>query len=416
MNLANDAKNLMGSSNRQLSCDVMENNDSRHDSKKRTILPNDLCSSSSSNSLKDRRHSFDNGKTSLQFGCGLVGLRNLGNTCFMNSILQCLCKTKLLRDYFGKKQYLQDLNEDHAPTRGRLAKAFGQLMNDMWSKSDHEYITPSLLKAEVQKYAVRFSGYHQQDAQEFLRFFIEGVHDDLNSVKRKPVYSSIPDDSFLSDRKKSELFWERYLSREKSMIQDIFVGQLKSTLTCTVCEHRSVTYDPFWDLSLPIPTRTKMEDINITRCFRAFTQDEVLDGDEKPTCEKCKKRRKCMKRFLIEIFPRVLVIHLKRFSGTRYRTKLDSKVNFPFELNLASFAANSHGTPKQSPIYSLYAVSNHMGGTHGGHYTAYCRHPDTDRWHVYNDSRVSEISSNKLVSSSAYVLFYELVSNGSSTG
>lgn len=366
--------------------------------------------------LKERiKHSFDNGKTNIQFGCGLVGLRNLGNTCFMNSILQCLCKTKLLREYFGKKQYQQDLNEDHAPTKGRLAKAFGQLMNDMWSKSDNEYITPSLLKAEVQKYAVRFSGYHQQDAQEFLRFFIEGIHDDLNSVKRKPVYSSTPDDSSMSDRRKSELYWERYLSREKSMIQDLFVGQLKSTLTCTTCDYRSVTYDPFWDLSLPIPTRTKMEDINITRCFRVFTQEEVLDGDEKPTCEKCKKRRKCMKRFLIEIFPKILVIHLKRFSGTRYRTKLDSKVNFPLELNLASFAANSHGG-KQTPIYSLYGISNHMGGTHGGHYTAYCRHPDNDRWHVYNDSRVSEISSNKLVSSSAYVLFYELVSNGSSTG
>lgn len=364
---------------------------------------------------KKIKHSFENGKTNTTFGCGLVGLRNLGNTCFMNSILQCLCKTKLLREYFFKKHYQQDLNEDHAPTKGRLAKAFGQLIIDMWSKRDDEYITPSLLKAEVQKYAVRFSGYHQQDAQEFLRFFIEGVHDDLNSVKRKPVYSA-PDDSSMKDCKKSEIYWERYLSREKSMIQDLFVGQLKSTLTCTVCEHRSVTYDPFWDLSLPIPSRTKTEDINITRCFRAFTQEEILDGDEKPTCEKCKKRRKCTKRFLIEIFPKILVIHLKRFSGTRYRTKLDTKVSFPLELSLSSFAANSHGSEKQSPVYSLYGVSNHMGGTHGGHYTAYCKHPDTERWHGYNDSRVSEITANKLVSSSAYVLFYELVSNGSSTG
>jgi len=364
---------------------------------------------------KKIKHSFENGKTNTTFGCGLVGLRNLGNTCFMNSILQCLCKTKLLREYFFKKHYQQDLNEDHAPTKGRLAKAFGQLIIDMWSKRDDEYITPSLLKAEVQKYAVRFSGYHQQDAQEFLRFFIEGVHDDLNSVKRKPVYSA-PDDSSMKDSKKSEIYWERYLSREKSMIQDLFVGQLKSTLTCTVCEHRSVTYDPFWDLSLPIPSRTKTEDINITRCFRAFTQEEILDGDEKPTCEKCKKRRKCTKRFLIEIFPKILVIHLKRFSGTRYRTKLDTKVSFPLELSLSSFAANSNGTEKQSPVYSLYGVSNHMGGTHGGHYTAYCKHPDTERWHGYNDSRVSEITANKLVSSSAYVLFYELLSNGSSTG
>jgi ubiquitin carboxyl-terminal hydrolase 2/21 len=364
--------------------------------------------------ISTAKHSLENGKTSTQFGCGLVGLRNLGNTCFMNSILQCLCKTKLLREYFFKRHYQNDLNEDHAPTKGRLAKAFGQLMLDMWSKKEEEYITPSQLKAEVQKYAVRFSGYHQQDAQEFLRFFIEGVHDDLNSVRRKPVYSSL-DDANMKDGKKSEMYWDRYISREKSMIQDLFVGQLKSTLTCTVCEHRSVTYDPFWDLSLPIPSRSKTEEVNITRCFRAFTQEEILDGDEKPTCEKCKKRRKCTKRFQIEIFPKILVIHLKRFSGTRYRTKLDTKVSFPFDLNLTEFAADSSGSRKQNPSYSLYGVSNHMGGTHGGHYTAYCKHPDTDRWHGYNDSRVSEISSSKTVSSSAYVLFYELCSNGSSS-
>jgi len=377
-------------------------------------LENGRTQSSSSTTTGVTTSSSSAPTSQQQFGCGLVGLRNLGNTCFMNSILQCLCKTKLLREYFFKKQYQNELNEDHAPTKGRLAKAFGQLVQDMWSKKEEEYITPSQLKAEVQKYAVRFSGYHQQDAQEFLRFFIEGVHDDLNSVKRKPTYSSV-DDNSIKDCKKSEIYWERYLSREKSMIQDLFVGQLKSTLTCTICDHRSVTYDPFWDLSLPIPSRTKTEEVNITRCFQAFTQEEILDGDEKPTCEKCKKRRKCTKRFQIEIFPKILVIHLKRFSGTRYRTKLDTKVSFPFELNLSEFAANSGDKRKQSPTYSLYGVSNHMGGTHGGHYTAYCKHPDTGRWHGYNDSRVNEISSSKLVSSSAYVLFFELVSNGSST-
>lgn len=350
----------------------------------------------------DRRHSGNTTKRPTPFFNGLTGLRNLGNTCFMSSILQCLCRNKLLRDYFCKKNYDKDLNEVHAPTKGRLAIAFAGLMDDVWTR-DEGCITPSLLKAEVQKYARRFSGSQQQDAQEFLRFFIEGIHDDLNVIKKKPTLS-ILDDSQLSDEEKSQVYWQRYLSREKSVIQDIFVGQLKSTLFCTTCQFRSVTYDPFWDLSLPIPRSTRLEDADINHCFQAFTQEEVLDGEEKPTCEKCKKRRKCTKRFLLERFPRILVIHLKRFSGQRYRTKLDTKVKFPFELQLDEFAAN----PGCKVTYTLFGVSNHMGGTYGGHYTAYCKHPDTQKWHLYNDSRVTEIPLSKVCSSSAYVLFYEL--------
>ncbi|XP_057301780.1 ubiquitin carboxyl-terminal hydrolase 2-like [Hydractinia symbiolongicarpus] len=352
-----------------------------------------------------RSASFTSIRTKSDFGSGLNGMRNLGNTCFMNCILQCLCKSKHLRDYFCRRKCNTDLNKYHAPTKGRLAIAFAELINDMWTQNN-DCITPSSLKYEVQKYAKRFSGSQQQDAQEFLRFFIEGVHDDLNYVKQKPTLA-ILDDSGLSDIEKSKKNWDRYLQRERSVIQDLFVGQLKSILTCTTCSHRSVTYDPFWDLSLPIP-KSRIGDVKISECFSAFTQEEVLDRDEKPTCESCKKRRKCTKRFLIERFPQILVIHLKRFSGLRYRTKLDTKVSFPFELELEKFAANTSDVT-DFPRYSLYGVANHMGGTYGGHYTAYCRHPDTNKWHLYNDSRVKEVLSTSVVTSSAYVLFYELV-------
>jgi len=328
---------------------------------------------------------------------GLVGLRNLGNTCFMNCILQCLCRTKSLRELICSR------NAD-AAIKGKLARAFGSVMRDIWTKDNHEIVSPVSLKLQVQRYASRFSGTNQQDSQEFLRFFLEGIHDDLNRVKKKPTYTEI-DDTDMSDRQKSDIYWKRYLSRESSPIQDIFVGQLKSVLTCTFCEHRSVTYDPFWDLSLPIPTKNETGEMMISKCFRMFTREETLDGDEKPSCEKCKKRRKCTKRFLIDRFPQVLVLHLKRFSGVRYRTKLETKVVFPYELNLEDYAAFKGQTNNTS--YTLYGVSNHMGGTHGGHYTAYCKHPDTNKWYSFNDARVNEVSSSRVVSPSAYVLFYE---------
>ena len=102
--------------------------------------------------------------------------------------------------------------------------------------------------------------------------------------------------------------WKRYLQSEDSIIVEIFVGQLRSSLKCTVCDHVSVTLDPFWDLSLPIPTRFGTEKLN--NCFLNFTKEEILDGDEKPTCSKCLTRQKCTKSFCIQKFPKILVIRI----------------------------------------------------------------------------------------------------------
>jgi ubiquitin carboxyl-terminal hydrolase 2/21 len=83
-----------------------------------------------------------------------------------------------------------------------------------------------------------------------------------------------------SDQQKAVESWKRYLRMDNSKVVDIFVGQLKSTLRCTSCGHCSVTFDPFWDLSLPIPARTGQ--VRLQQCFDHFTREEVLDGDEKP--------------------------------------------------------------------------------------------------------------------------------------
>lgn len=84
----------------------------------------------------------------------------------------------------------------------------------------------------------------------------------------------------VSDTEKATESWQRYLRRDNSKIVDLFVGQFKSTLKCTHCGHCSVTFDPFWDLSLPIPQKTGA--IRLAQCLDAFTREETLDGDEKP--------------------------------------------------------------------------------------------------------------------------------------
>ncbi|XP_046980375.1 ubiquitin carboxyl-terminal hydrolase 2-like isoform X2 [Schistocerca americana] len=336
---------------------------------------------------------------------GLAGLRNIGNTCFMNSVIQCLSNTKPLLEYLLNDGHLTDINTTVSGMKGALIKAFTTVIQELWhSDSNGTVVNTTALKSQIQRFAPRFMGYSQQDAQEFLRYLLEGLHEDVNrvTVKPKPILTEI--DETLSDQQKSAEAWKRYLRADDSKIVDIFVGQLKSTLRCTVCGHCSVTFDPFWDLSLPIPVRTGQ--VRLQQCLDSFTREEVLDGDEKPTCSKCQMRRKCTKSFTIQKFPKILVLHLKRFSPTeRFRGKLNVTVDFPLTgLDLSAYAANRG----QGCTYNLYGVANHSGTTYSGHYTAYCKHPYTGEWHEYNDSRVSTISSRSIMSSEAYVLFYEL--------
>ncbi|XP_026780392.1 ubiquitin carboxyl-terminal hydrolase 2a isoform X2 [Pangasianodon hypophthalmus] len=332
---------------------------------------------------------------------GLVGLKNLGNTCFMNSILQCLSNTHSLRDYCLHNSHRRDLNNNNR-TNTALMEEFAKLIQTMWTSSTSDAVSPSEFKTQIQRYAPRFVGYNQQDAQEFLRFLLDGLHNEVNRVTVRPR-ATTEDFDHLPDDEKGKKMWSKYLEREDSKIVDLFVGQLKSSLTCTECGYCSTVFDPFWDLSLPISKG--YGEVSLMDCVRLFTKEDVLDGDEKPTCYRCKARRKCTKKFTIQKFPKILVLHLKRFSEARVRSsKLSTFVNFPMkDLDLREFASDR----SSSAVYNLYAVSNHSGTTMGGHYTAYCCNPDSGEWYTFNDSRVTPMSSSQVRSSDAYVLFYE---------
>ncbi|XP_056329357.1 ubiquitin carboxyl-terminal hydrolase 2a isoform X2 [Danio aesculapii] len=332
---------------------------------------------------------------------GLVGLRNLGNTCFMNSILQCLSNTQSLRDYCLHNSHRRDLNNNNR-THTALMEEFAKLIQTMWTSSSSEAVSPSEFKTQIQRYAPRFVGYNQQDAQEFLRFLLDGLHNEVNRVTVRPR-GNTEDFDHLPDEEKGKKMWSKYLEREDSKIVDLFVGQLKSSLTCSECGYCSTVFDPFWDLSLPIAKG--YGEVSLMDCMRLFTKEDVLDGDEKPTCYRCKARRRCTKKFTVQKFPKILVLHLKRFSEARIRTsKLSTFVNFPMkDLDLREFASDR----SSSAVYNLYAVSNHSGTTMGGHYTAYCCNPENGEWYTYNDSRVTPMSASQVRSSDAYVLFYE---------
>ena len=383
-----------------------------------------------------------------------VGLENLGNTCFLNSVVQCLVHLPRFAAFFlapSVRWRRGAMLNPGSNSKGDIALAMRDLTRKMdgggggsivLSRRGHRSstttaVSPSKLKRVVGQLRPQFRGYEQHDSHEFLRFVLEGIHEDLNAVRGKVAYVEMRDDPGATDAELSRRWWEDYGRWNDSPIKTIFAGQLASSVTCTYCRHVSKSFDPFWDLSLPIPTGSGAggsagvggrsgsgEDaVPLAECLRAFLTAEQLTGENRFHCPRCKRDRECTKLLRVSRSPKVLVVHLKRFVFNRWNSaKITAAVSFPlYGLRLggsASGSSNGSGDDDErsgAAIYDLVGVSNHIGSLTGGHYTADATTDvDGGEWKTFDDARVSTSRGGygggqlrrDVASSTAYLLFY----------
>ena len=335
---------------------------------------------------------------------GVIGLKNLGNTCFLNSSLQCLSATIPLTDYFLGYDYRSEINKNNfLGTGGKLVTDYAELIKQMWL-GNKSVVEPVDFKKQLQTFAPQFQGYHQHDAQELLAFLLDGIHEDLNRVKERP-YVEDRDCDGSNDEVDAVENWKNYLRRNKSLIVDMFQGQLRNTCKCLKCGHVNIRFEPFMYLSLPITKACK----SIDDCMDLYLKEDVLKGADQYYCEKCKEHVDGTKKQDIWMLPPVLIVHLKRFKYNDYGkvgSKNDASIQYPVvEWDLKSRVKSARGV---YPKYDLYAVSNHMGVLGGGHYTAHTLNRFDDTWYEFNDSsyRPVDESIHKRLFKSSYVLFY----------
>ena len=208
---------------------------------------------------------------------GLVGIGNIGNTCYMNTSLQCLSNCKILTDYFLYGYYIPFINRTNSiGSKGKIVESYAEVIKHLWY-GQKRIIEPYRLKNECGMVRNMFAGYNQQDAQEFITFILDELHEDLNKVLQKP-YIQI-DDTLKFNSDIDEYFYNKnnFLARNQSIIIDFFYGMFKSTVVCPKeeCKKISKSYDPYSIISIPINIKSINKEITIFFIFEKFEYDII---------------------------------------------------------------------------------------------------------------------------------------------
>ena len=253
-----------------------------------------------------------------------VGLVNRSTHCFANSGLQCLLTNQEFSNYFLTSSF----NSQKGSTikSKNVSLHFAKFLKEMSQIDTRSYYDHSEMRSLVSR---RFDPHMHHDCQEFIRFFLSELQDELNS---KP-----PKNYTLEDLKSSSLAKEKYFSAHTSIIDQTFAGLLKSQVKCLNCKNVSVTYDPFLDLSLHFK---KSGSRKIETMLDEFFSNEQVNGY---ACEKCKKRSKAIKSTSIAHLPPVLMIHLMRISMAPKKQKINDMIQYEinnFSLKKYNFILN----------------------------------------------------------------------------
>ena len=364
----------------------------------------------------------------------LVGLQNIGATCFMNATLQCLSQTQKLTNYFLKSEHLQKIINNNIaqidPNSYQLSPVYLELIQNLWSNNGLKYYAPYNFMKRVNDMNPLFKKGEAGDAKDFIIFVLEQMHKELKKpLKLNNINADLPINQY--DKHNTLLNFFNEFTKETSVLSDLFFGFNETTNVCLNCKQIYISqnkpfpicynYGIFNVLIFPLeevknlknsmnlmnfqnfyqgPTNT----VNIDDCFIYNQKTDLFTGENKNYCNICKQLCDSEYTSRIYICPDYLILILNRGKGNKFKVKMD----FNFTIDITNYILQKE---KNRMIYNLYGVITHIGESGpNAHFIASCKSPVDGKWYRYNDAMVDIIKDfNAEVYNYGvpYILFYE---------
>ncbi|GFQ66870.1 ubiquitin carboxyl-terminal hydrolase 22 [Trichonephila clavata] len=326
---------------------------------------------------------------------GLRGLVNLGNTCFMNCIVQVLVHTPVLRDYFLSDKHICLKANPNTCVACEMFKIF----QEFFSGNPEPYV-PSELVYLIWQRAKHMIGSDQQDAHEFLVAILDAIHAHSKSGESDDkLYDPLCD----------------------CIVHKAFTGCYHSVLFCQQCNRVGTKNEYFFELSLDLgeslggKNTANQDPVKLLDCLKRYTNPEILHNTP---CSNCKSENTSVKQLTIRKLPLVACLHLKRLAPNSIRkacNKNSTHVMFPEFLDMSPFMStncldqtvteDSMDLTNSKNIFTLFAVVTHRGDQTGGHYISYIRQ-HRDKWFLCDDDTIVQCSLEDVLDSEGYILFY----------
>ena len=324
------------------------------------------------------------------------GFPNLGNTCYMNAALQCLCHIPCLRNNYPS--LILDVQKRSRNNNYTLMDKWIQLQESVWESDDAVVDTKPILMEFIQrckKEDILFHSFHQNDTTDFLNTFMDFLH---NSIKRKVniKITGTPKNQYDQLKVDSLNKWKDFFESNYSYIIKEFNSKLISLLSCPECDHLVINHEPIMTIALTLKNNYK----TIYDCLDEFTREEKLDIDNQWKCEKCNNHVSPNKKLTFWELSDIIIISIKQF---RLNQKINQHIDFPEVLTLNKYCMNLRNI---NYTYDLIGLCIHQGSLNGGHYYAICKNIEDNQWNIHNDTNVTPTTIEDIKNENPYCFFY----------
>ena len=344
----------------------------------------------------------------------LIGLNNIGATCYMNASLQCLSNTKKLTEYF-LTNYEDNRNKI-------MSHQYYKLIKHLWNEENNNIsYSPNSFKDVLSKENPLFAGIAANDAKDLINFLIERLHQELNIALKNNSVDNYNQIDQTNEAAVFNDFTKDFNTNFNSPISRCFYGILETKSQCQGCKIIKYNFQVYSFLEFPLqqvnqyyfnngkrPLLTndgKNPDVDIYECFEYNRKIDLMTGDNQMYCNICNKL--CDATYVTYLYstPNYLILNLNRGKGAVY----ECKVNFPDQLNIFNFVTSKQATT----AYELYAVICHLGpSSMDGHFVAYCRNRLDNKWYLYNDGFVTLCTrKDQYTDGMPYILFYRVLTD-----